>query len=94
MIKKMIVFIGAVACTCLVVTFAPGFAREIGAGVMPFNKIQLRIGESGLVINLPTAACPHEPWPYGCGWRASTGRKQTVKKARTRNHRYALTTVH
>jgi hypothetical protein len=94
MMKKMTVFIGAVACTCLVVIFAPGFAREIGAGVMPFSKIQLGIDEGGLVINPPDAACPHDPWPYGCDWRVRTVRKQIVKKARTRHHRYALITAH
>ena len=94
MIKKMIVFIGAAACTGLVLTFVPGFAREIVAGVMPLSKIQLGIEDGGLVISPPDAACPHDPWPYGCDWRATPmGRKQIVKRVRTRHHRYALITV-
>jgi len=50
MIKKTIVLIGAVACTGLVVIFVPGFAREIGAGVMPLSKIELGVEDAGLVI--------------------------------------------
>jgi hypothetical protein len=94
MIKKMIVFIGAAACTGLVLTFVPGFAREMAAGVMPLSKIQLGIEDGGLVISPPDAAFPHDPWPYGCDWRATPlGRKQIVKRVRTRHHRYALITV-
>jgi hypothetical protein len=93
MIKKMIVLIGAVACTGLVVIFVPGFAREIGAGVMLLSKIELGVEDAGLVISPPDAGCPHDPWPYGCDWRAPIGQKQIVKSVRTRHHRYALTTV-
>ena len=92
MIKKMAVLIGAAACIGLVVIFVPGFAREIAAGVMPLSKIHLGIEDDGLVIR-PHAACPYDPWPYGCDWRAPIVRKQIVKKARTRHHRYALITV-
>ncbi len=94
MIKKMIVLIGAAACMGLVVIFVPGFAREIAAGVMPLSKIQLGIEVGRLVNSPPDAACPHDPWPYGCDWRATPiGRKQIVKRVRTRHHRYALITV-
>ena len=93
MIKKMIVLIGAVACTGLVVIFVPGFAREMDAGVMPFSKIQLGIEEDGgLVINPPDAVCPHYSWPYGCDWRPPTGR--FVKRVRTRHHRFAVIIAH
>lgn len=93
MIKKMAVLIGAAVCTGLVVVFVPGFAREIAAGVVPLSKIHLGIEDGGLVISPPHAACPRDPWPYGCDWRAPIGRKQIVKKPRTRHHRYALITV-
>ncbi len=93
MIKKMIGLIGAAACTGLVVIFVPGFAREIDAGVMPLSKIQLGVEDGGLVISPPDAACPHDPWPYGCDWRAPIGQKQIVKRVRTRHHGYALITV-
>ena len=56
MIKKMIVLIGAAACTGLVFIFVPGYAREITAGVMPFSKMQLGIEDGGLVIG-------RRPWP-------------------------------
>ena len=80
MIKKMIVLIGAAACTGLVVIFVPGFAREIDAGVMPLSKIQLGIEDGGLVISPPDAACPHDPWPYGCDWRVSNWAKANCKE--------------
>jgi len=92
-IKKMSVLTAAAACTGLAVIFASGFTREIGAGVMPLNKIQLGIEDGGLVIKPPDAACPHDPWPFGCDWRPPTGRKQIVKKVRSRHHRYAFATV-
>ena len=79
--------------TGLIVIFVPGYAREIAASVMPFSKIQLGIDGGGLVIGLPDAACPHDPWPYGCEWLTPIGRKQIVKKVRTRHHPYVLITV-
>jgi hypothetical protein len=93
MIKKMTVLIGAAACAGLVFIFVPGFAREITASVMPSSKIQLGIDGGGLVISPPDAACPRDPWPYGCEWLAPIGRKQIVKKVRTRHHRYVAITV-
>ena len=94
MTKKMTAFIGAATLAGLFVVFAFGFAREVGAGIMTFNKIQLGIGDDGLVINPPVGVCPREPWPYGCDWRAPTERKQIVKNTRTRHHRYALIRLH
>jgi len=94
MIKKLRVLIGAAACIGLAVIFVPGFAREIDAGVMPLSKIQLGIENGGLVINPPDAVCPHYSWPYGCDWRASTGRKQIVKRVRTRHHHFAVMAAH
>ncbi len=93
MIKKMIVLIGAAACTGLVIIFVPGLAREIAAGVMPLSKIHLGVEDGGLDIRPPDAACSHDAWPYGCDWRAPIGRKQIVKRVRTRHHRYVLITV-
>jgi hypothetical protein len=92
---KLKFLIGAVACTGLAIIFVPGFAREMDAGVMPFSKIQLGIEEDGgLVINPPDAVCPHYSWPYGCDWRPPTGRKQIVKRVRTRHHRFAVIIAH
>jgi hypothetical protein len=93
MIKKMTVLIGAAACTGLVVIFVLGFARGIAAGVMPFGKTQLGIEDSNLVISPPDITCRRDPWPYGCDWRASVGRKHFVKEVRTRHHSHALITV-
>jgi len=89
MIKKMTVFIGAAACTGLIVIFVSGFAREIAAGVMPDSKMQFGIEDGGSAIGPPGVACLHDPWPYGCNWREPIGRKQIVKKVRIRHHRYA-----
>ena len=92
MLKKLRVLIGAAACSGLAVLFVFGFAREIDAGVIPFSKMKSGNEEGGLVINPPDAGCPHYSWPYGCDWRPP-GRKQIVKRVRTRHHRYALITV-
>ncbi len=93
MIKKVLIFLGAAACTGLIVIFVPGFADEIAAGVMPVSKIQLGIEHGASAIGPPDGTCSHDPWPYGCNWRASTGRKQIVKKVLIRHHRYAQGTL-
>jgi hypothetical protein len=93
MIRKLTVLIGAAACFGLAVIFVPGFAREIDAGVIPFSKMKSGNEGGRLVINPPDAACPHYAWPYGCDWRPQTGRKQIVKKVRTRHHRFAVITA-
>jgi hypothetical protein len=93
MTRRIIALIGAAACTGLIVIFIPGFAREIAAGVTPSSEIQTGIEDGSLVISPPDATCSHNPWPYGCDWRAPIGRKQIAKKIRNRHHPYALTTV-
>ena len=90
MIQKMTVFAGTAACAGLIAIFVPAFGRDIAADVLPFSKMQLGSQDGSLVISPPDIACRHEPWPYGCDWRAPIGRKQIAKTARTRHPRYVL----
>ena len=76
MINNLRAFIGAAACIGLAVIFAPGFVREIEAGVIPFSTIHLGNEDGGLAIDSANAGCPHYSWPYGCDWRPPAGEKK------------------
>jgi len=73
-IKKIIFAIAAAACTGLVITFVPGFAYEIAAAVTTSSKLQ------SIEVNPGDPTCAHAPWPFGCDWSASIGRKRIVRK--------------
>ncbi len=90
MIKKLTFAIGGAACAGLLITFMPGFAREIAAGVMPSTQAQSNV--EGNIASLEPA-CAHAPWPFGCDWGAPIGRKKIVRKGEVRHHRFAHTAM-
>jgi hypothetical protein len=90
MLKRIAVIAGIVACTGVVTIWAPGFAREIAAGVVPAGKSKSAIQTVRPVVNVPVFACPREPWPYGCDWRPKSGPKLAAKRSHAHGHRLAL----
>jgi hypothetical protein len=93
MIKKITALIAAATCTGLIALIASGFSREIATVAMPFGRLHTGIENDSLPIRPPDSGCSRDPWPYGCDWRASSERRQIVKKVHNRYHRHALTSV-
>jgi hypothetical protein len=86
MVKRVTVVVAAFFCVGLVIIFAPGFARDIEAGVMSVDKIQPGTA-AGHSIASPEAGCSRQPWPYGCDWRASSEPKKKIARSATKNDR-------
>jgi hypothetical protein len=91
MSTKMTALIGATACAGLVVTFAPGFAREIASVFMPSDKLLVGMSGPAAITRPNTPSCSSEPWPYGCSWHASPEKKRVAKKSHNRRHRDFMT---
>ena len=89
MSNKITALAGAASCAGLVVTFAPGFAREIAATVMPSGKLHAAINDRAAAIDPPD--CASYSWPYNCNWHASSERKHVAKRPYKHHHRDVLT---
>jgi hypothetical protein len=91
MSTKMTALIGATACAGLLVTFVPGFAREIASVFMPSDGLLAGINSPAAVVRPNSPGCSSEPWPYGCSWHAAPEKKHVAKKVHGRRHRDFVT---
>jgi hypothetical protein len=91
MSTKMTALIGATACAGLLVTFVPGFAREIATVFMPSDWLRAGMNDPAAVTGPNSPGCSSEPWPYGCGWHASSEQKRVAKKIHNRRHHHVVT---
>jgi hypothetical protein len=61
----------AIVCMGLLIILIPGFAS-------PSPKLQSEVDGSILPSD---PVCAHAPWPFGCEWGATTGRKKILRKS-------------
>jgi hypothetical protein len=89
--NKTTALIGAAACAGLIVTFVPGFARELATAVVPSGKLHSGTKDRAAVMGPADPGCSPAPWPYGCNWHASAEPKHIAKRIHDRRHHDVMT---